>query len=82
MFAAIVGFGAVAFLLLGLAFAPGPAQTPRPHLITEAVFAFVAFCFLLLLLRIVVGPTNDPMLLPGDLFASFALTFFWVIRKT
>jgi hypothetical protein len=42
--AAVVVVGLV-HLVLGLAFAPGA----RPHPITEAVFAFIAFYFLLLL---------------------------------
>jgi hypothetical protein len=72
----------VVFLVLVLAFAFGvafaPARARYPRL--EAFFAFLAFFFLILGLRLMVGEPN-PLAVVGDLFASLSLTFFWVLRR-
>lgn len=49
----------------------------------NAIRAFVAFYFLLIGLRFMVGSIgqDDNGVFLGALFASLALTFFWVMRK-
>jgi divalent metal cation (Fe/Co/Zn/Cd) transporter len=63
-----------------LAYALRPAEGLGRHL-KEAVLAFVAFYFLLLGLRFMAGSISDSLVLLGDLFASLALTFFWLTRR-
>jgi hypothetical protein len=79
MVVTIIGIGAVILLLLGVGFAVGPVKGGRPPLV-EAFFAFLAFFFLILGLRLMVGEPS-PLAVVGDLFASLALTFFWVMRR-
>jgi hypothetical protein len=79
-FALILGVGAIAFLALGISYGLGPARSSKS--LTEAIFVFVAFFFLLLGLSIMfAGGSSNANVLLGDLFASLALTFFWVMRK-
>jgi hypothetical protein len=70
----------VALLVFGLAYAFRPAEGVGRHL-KETVLAFVAFYFLLLGLRMMVGPIGPDGPLLGDFFASLALTFFWATRR-
>jgi hypothetical protein len=75
----IIGCGVVILLILGVAFAIGPVKGGRPPRL-EAFFAFLAFFFLILGLRLMIGEPN-PLAVLGDIFASLALTFFWVLRR-
>jgi hypothetical protein len=64
--------GLFVFVLLILAFFFGP--TLKAYL-AEAVPAFIAFFFLLLGLRMIIGSTGpEGNILLGDFFASLALT--------
>jgi hypothetical protein len=47
----------------------------------ELFFVFIAFYFLLLGLRMLLGNMSVPEPLVGALLASLALTFFWAMRK-
>jgi accessory gene regulator protein AgrB len=76
----VLWFTLVALLVFGLAYALRPAEAVGRH-VKETILAFVAFYFLLLGLRFMVGPITDTAVLLGDLFASLALTFFWLTRK-
>jgi hypothetical protein len=83
MFAAILGIGALILLSFGVILALHPANGAHPRVTTdEAVFAFIAFYFLLLGLRFMVGSVgNGGGIFLGDLFASLALTYFWSMRR-
>lgn len=77
----VLWFALAALLVFGLAYAIRPAEgVGRP--LKETLEAFIAFYFLLLGLRFMVGPNGDDgAIFLGDLFASLALTYFWVTRK-
>jgi len=63
--------------ILAVAFVPVLRESPA-----DATRAFIAFFFLLLGLRLMVGSVGgDGNLFLGDFFASLALTFFWLLRR-
>jgi hypothetical protein len=70
----------VASLVFGLAYALRPVEDFGRHL-REAILAFIAFYFLLLGLRFMIGSMNDDLVLFGDLFASLALNLFLANAK-
>jgi hypothetical protein len=76
--ALIFGFGLVGTMLLGINFAIGPTKEDRP--MVEAIFTFIAFFFLLLGLKVMFFSFGDLGLI-GDLFASLALTFLWLMLR-
>jgi hypothetical protein len=70
---------AIVFFVVILAFVFGPTYKAN---IAQAVPAFIAFFFLLLGLRVIFAPSGpEGNILLGDIFASLALTYFWVLRK-
>lgn len=69
-----------ALLVFWLAYAFRPAQGFGRHL-KESVFAFIAFYLLLLGLRMMLSSITHDGVFLGDLFASLALTFFWIVRR-
>jgi hypothetical protein len=80
MLSAILGLAALVLLFLGLAFVTRQGEM---HKFLDAIFAFIAFFFLLLGLCVMTGRSNDSSILMGDPFASLGLTYFWVaIRKS
>jgi hypothetical protein len=79
MTSAIFPLALLLFVLLisALAFVPVLRDAPA-----EAIRAFIAFFFLLLGLRFMLGPAGgEENVFLGDLFASLALTFFWVMWR-
>lgn len=71
--------GVVALLALGITFALGRTKEVGGRL--TAFLVFVAFSFLLLGLRLMISSAADEGLFLGDLLASLAMTFFWVMRQ-
>ena len=71
--------GVVMLMVLGIAFAIGHTKESGVRL--TAFLVFVAFYFLLLGLRFMIGMNGGDGLFLGDLLASLALTFFWVMRQ-
>ena len=69
----------LAFVLIALGFKFAPLLKIS---FPEALGVFVAFYFLLLGLRFMVGHVGgDDEVFLGGFFASLALTFFWAIRR-
>jgi hypothetical protein len=82
MLLAFASLGAIALLLSGLAFELDPNKGAKSYALKEALFVFIAFYFVLLGLRMMVGIlSGDSSILLGDLFASLALTFFWAMKR-